>query len=117
MPVADADDLTNEEIAQMLFALYLEKHLTLPSHHFCKLETYRIEKTTVEHDIDHLAREQAVDFVNWIVYSVQIREVPSSWVAGNGEFANDGWIINKVLIVGVTKVDDEYVLKLIGTGP
>jgi hypothetical protein len=64
-----------------------------------------------------VAKEQGVDFVNWIIYSVQIREVPSSWVAANGEFANDGWIINKILIVGVTKVNDEYVLKLIGTGP
>lgn len=61
--------------------------------------------------------EQGVDFVKWILYSVQINEVPSSWVAGNGDIAPNGWIVHKALIIGVTKVNEEYVLKLIGTGP
>lgn len=117
VPMSDTENLTHEEIAQRLFALYLEKNLTLPLHHFCKLEDDRIERTTIDHNIDLLAQEQGVSFVNWVIYSVQIREVPSSWIAGNGEFANEGWIVNKVLIVGVTKVNDEYVLKLIGTNP
>jgi hypothetical protein len=117
IPVAGTENLLHEEIAQKLFALYLEKHITLEPHHVCKLESYRIEKTTADKKIDFLAKEQDVGFVNRVVFSVQILEVPSSWVTGNGEFAPDGWIVHKALIIGVTKVGDQYILKLIGTGP
>jgi hypothetical protein len=117
IPVVGTENLTNEEIAGKLFSLYLEKHISLNHHHFCKLENYRIEKIISDKRINFLSKEQEVDFVNWVVYSVQIKKVPSSWVAGNGEFAPRGWIVQKIVIIGVSKLSDEYVLKLIGTGP
>lgn len=117
IPTIPAEDIPNEEIIQRLFQAYLGYYTSPELGGGCRLESYRIEKTQIDDRITFLAKEQNVDFVGTVLFSVQIKEVPSDWVAGNGALASGGWIIHKFLIVGVSRADDKYVLKLIGTGP
>ena len=81
------------------------------------MEDFTVETVQEDKRMNFLANEQKVDYISTVQYSVQIPEVPSNWVAGNGELAPNGWIIHKFLIIGITKTNDQYVLKLIGTGP
>ena len=117
IPVTQAEGLSQEETIKQLFEIYLDHYKASELGVRCRLEDYKIENILLDKRIALLANEQNLDYVGSVQYSVQIKELPSWWVAGNGELANDGWIVNKGLIVGVTKVGDEYALKLIGTGP
>jgi hypothetical protein len=117
VPVTQAEGVSQEEMIKQLFEMYLDHYKAPEIGGRCRLEDYKIENVLLDKRIAFLANEQNLDYVGSVQYSVQIKEVPSRWVAGNGELANDGWIVNKGLIIGVTKVDDEYVLKILGTGP
>jgi hypothetical protein len=117
LPIKELQGLSNEEIITHLFENYLS-HYKIPDRGaMCRLIDFDIVSVTHEVNLDFLAKEQNVDFVDGVVYSVQMPVLPSDWVAGNGEFGENGWIIHKFMISGAVKVDDEYVLKLIGTGP
>jgi hypothetical protein len=116
-PTIPVEDISNEQIIQRLFEAYMDHYTSPELGGGCRLESYQIEKVQLDDRIAFLANEQNVDFVGTILFSVQLKEVPSNWVAGNGALASDGWIIHKFLIVGVSRVNDMYGLKLIGTGP
>lgn len=117
VPVTQAEGVSQEETIKQLFEVYLDHYKASEMGERCRLEDYKIENVLLDKRIAFLANEQNLNYVGSVQYSVQIKEVPSWWVAGNGELANDGWIVNKGLIVGVIKVGDEYVLKILGTGP
>lgn len=116
-PTIPVEASSNEDVIRQLFEAYLNHYTSPRLGGGCRLEDYRIENVQQDDRISFLAHEQNVDFVGTVLFSVRIKEVPSGWVAGNGALASEGWIIHKFLIVGVSKVNDEYVLKLIGTGP
>ena len=115
LPVREAANLSQLEISRRLFEIYLGHYKSPGLGGLCRLEDFKVED--VQDRFANLAAEQHVDFVNSVEYSLQVKEAPTQWAAGNGELAADGWIVHKALIIGVTKVNDEYVLKLIGTGP
>ena len=115
LPVHEAENLSQLEISRRLFEIYLGHFQSPELGGLCRLEDFKVEN--VEARFANLAAEQHVDFVNTVAYSLQVKEAPTQWAAGNGELAANGWIVHKALIIGVTKVNDEYVLKLIGTGP
>jgi len=54
----------------------------------------------------------------WFVdYSVLPKDGHTmEWIAGNGEFGEDGWIVHKSLFVHVVKTDGVVHLRIIGTG-
>lgn len=115
LPVKDAENLSQLEISRKLFEIYLGHYKVHGLGSLCRLEDFKVEN--VEDRFANLAAEQNVDFVNTVEYSLRVKEAPTNWAAGNGELAGNGWINHKFLIIGVTKVNDEYVLKLLGTGP
>jgi hypothetical protein len=117
LPVREAENLSPLEISRILFEIYLGHYHSPGLGGLCRLEDFKVENVTNDKRLDFLTNEQNVDFVNTVEYSLQVKEAPTQWAAGNGELAADGWIVHKALIIGVTKVNDEYVLKLIGTGP
>lgn len=55
-------------------------------------------------------------FSFWVDYSVKPLVENSNWVAGNGEI-KDRWIVNKNAFVNIEKVNNEYKIISIGTGP
>jgi hypothetical protein len=117
LPVKGTEGWSEEEIGRKLFEIYLE-HFKSPSlGGRCRLESFIIEETKFDQMVAFLTKDQKMDFTVTVLYSVQIQEVPSDWVAGNGESALDGWIMHKFLIIGVIKDNEQYVLHLIGTGP
>ena len=71
---------------------------------------------------DYEVSSAVLDSTNtWIVgYSVLPMEVPdqgdSHWIAGNGEYGENGWIIGKSFYVYVVKTDGVVDLRVIGTG-
>jgi hypothetical protein len=117
LPVKGTEKSSQVDIAQKLFEIYLAHYKSPELGGQCRLEDFKLETVKGDSRIDFLAKEQKVEFVSRVIYSIQIKEVPSDWVAGNGELAANGWILHKGLIIGVIKVNDQYVLKLIGTGP
>lgn len=117
LPIQGTEKFSQVEISQKLFEIYLGHYKSPHLGGECRLEDFKVENVKGDNRISFLAQEQKVDFVNTIEYSVQVKEAPTGWLAGNGEMAPDGWIVHKFLIIGVTKVNDQYVLKLIGTGP
>jgi hypothetical protein len=117
LSVKGTENLSQLEISQKLFETYLGHYRSPTLGGLCRLEDFKLEDVRQDKRLDFLAKEQHVDYINTVQYSVQMKEAPTDWAAGNGELAAEGWINHKFLIIGVTKVNDEYVLKLIGTGP
>jgi hypothetical protein len=115
LPVKGTENLSQLEISKKLFEIYLGHYKSPELGGLCRLEDFKVEN--VENRFANLAAEQHVGFVTTVEYSLQVKEAPTDWAAGNGELAPNGWINHKFLIIGVTRVNDEYVLKLIGTGP
>jgi len=117
LSMQEAEHLSKEKLAKRLFEVYLAHYKSPGLGSQCRLEDFVVEGTQLNKSLDSLANEQNVGYVGSVQYSVRISQVPSDWVAGNGDLEKDGWIRNKGLIIGVTKINDQYVLKLIGTGP
>lgn len=117
IPVQGTEAWTEEQIGSRLFELYLAHYKNPALGGLCQLEEYVIEELKFDQMIAFLTRDQNMDLTLTVQYSVQIKEAPSNWVAGNGELAADGWIVHKFLIIGVIRDDGQYVLHPIGTGP
>ena len=56
------------------------------------------------------------NWVAWATYSVQA-ESQDNWIAGNGVLGDDGWILDKTMLVGVLEGAESYTLLIHGTGP
>jgi hypothetical protein len=117
LPIKGTENLSHREISRRLFEIYLGHYKSPEFGGLCRLEDFKMEDVREDKRLDFLAQEQKVDFVNTVEYSVQVKETPTGWVAGNGVLGPNGWVNHKFLIIGLTKVNDQYVLKLIGTGP
>src|SRR5689334_14256225 len=91
LPVKEAENLSQLDIAHKLFEIYLAHYRSPELGGQCRLEDFKVEDVKGDSRIDFLAKEQKVDFVSRVLYSVQIKETPSDWVAGNGELATEGW--------------------------
>ena len=82
-------------------------------------EVYLADKDTLK---DFTVNSAILDSTNtWIVnYSVLPNDVSeegsSSWIAGNGEYGENGWIVDKSFYVYVIKTDGIVELRIIGTG-
>ena len=51
-----------------------------------------------------------------IIYSVKPVDIKkSTWLSGNGEIKEDGWIVNKYSFVDVQKTDNTYTIVNMGT--
>ena len=117
LSITGTERISQEDLIKRLFEKSLAHYKSPEMGGGCRLEEYIIENTSLDERLVFLAKEQKVDYVGTVQYSVRIKEVPSGWAAGNGEIAPDGWILHKFLIVGVSTVDNLYILKPIGTGP
>jgi len=117
VPIKNAKELSKEKIIKDLFEMYLN-HFKSPSlGGRCRLEEFKIENIKMDQIVAFTVKNQWVETAAWVDYSIKIDEVPSNWVAGNGDLASDGWIIHKSLIIGFIESDEQYVLILVGTGP
>lgn len=104
------NDSVNEQkvnVARNLFDSYMkgkssEKRKTLTE--------YRINKITFVKDIDDL--NYTVD----VCYDVKMAEGNNYWAAGNGEFGDDGWVVNKSSFLDIEKRGEGYYIKNIYTG-
>ena len=87
------------------------------------MEAFAAIYLTDAEDLQDFTVESAVlDSPNtWIVgYSVLPKDIPdegdSLWIAGNGEYGENGWIVGKAFYVYVVKTDGVVDLRIIGTG-
>ncbi len=112
----EANDLDEVQISGTLFSQYLELFLdpTLPDS--CHLTSFAISEISIDPDLGDFIKEQEVDWVAWAVYSVLPVNI-DYWIAGNGVLGDEGWMINKTMLVGILEQDGCYVLKVFGTGP
>jgi len=107
-----------KEIASYLFDQWLNHSKASEAPLRYRLEDYQIREVELPENLEALAKEQSVDFVAAVTFSVKPTQVPYSyWVAGNGTVTEEGWIKNKFLLVGVVEKDVIYKLSVIGTGP
>ena len=116
IPIKGTKGWSEEKITQALFEVYLDHFMSPELGGICRLENFRIENVLLEMFQAFKAKEYNVDFIRAVEYSVQVKESPANWVAANGELAENGWVIRKLIFVGVTKAGDQYILHLLGTG-
>jgi hypothetical protein len=118
VPITSVNQYTQEEITSILFTQWLNHFETEDADSRSRLDEYELLKVEIPKNLAFLAQEKAVDFVATVVYSVKPSVyMYSDWVAGNGTSADNIWIGNKFLIVGVDKKNELYSLLIIGTGP
>lgn len=118
LPLKTAEILSSEEIALALFCQYLENYKSPQADISQRLNDYQVYNAPLDERLQNLRQEFFVDFIAWVSFSVlPTRIMYSGWAAGNGDISNDGWIRNKLLIIGIFKHDEVYEMKIIGTGP
>lgn len=110
----EAGKLTDKEIAEKLFSMYLEHYKNPSRSDGVRLNAYKnISVREVDKVSDDLIPFKPIYHVS---YSVQTCSKQSNWCAGNGEISDDNWIIGKSLFVRLAKEKELYRLVLIGTG-
>jgi hypothetical protein len=118
LPIKTAEKLSDEELSGALFCQYLEKHKHSQVEIAQQLTDYQVHQISADESLQELRQENQVDYLTWVSFSVlPAQEFSSWWVAGNGEVSNDGWIRHKSLIIGIFEDNENYILKIIGTGP
>jgi len=105
-------ELSQREIAETLVTVWLRSHTderVVPDE---RLTDFRIEKIEV---IDEGQTE--TEFMFHVFFSVKPLIVYlTDWAAGNGEWGEYGWIVDKSLYARVRKTNSRYSLRLMGTG-
>jgi hypothetical protein len=112
----NAAGMTQVEIAGALFGQYLEQYQISILPASCKLISYEVEDVSIDPALEYFREEQGVDMMAWVTYSVQA-VAPGFWTAGNGVSCDDRWILDKSMILGLTRVGDVFKLTIHGTGP
>ena len=97
---AKSEPLTEAEVSEAFAEFYLSDDT---------LQDYKINSAEL-YDLEFLRNVWRVDF------SVLPKEGHNGWMAGNGGLGENGWIVNKMLFVYVTKTDGVVDLWIIGTG-
>lgn len=114
----DLSEMEKIEIGRYLFDKYINENTTdwqmvksqnLNREPVTCLTDYRIG------DIDFV-KEDDDKFTVDISYDIQYTDESSFWIAGNGELADDNWVINKCNFVDIQKDGDKYVIVNIYTG-
>ena len=108
--------MTQAEIAGFLFRQYLNAYRVAYVPASCRLIDYQVEGVTADAALADFAREMGVDSMFWVTYSVQAPH-QAFWAVPNGIIGEDGWINEKMMIVGLSKVGDVYKLTIHGSGP
>lgn len=116
MPVSKTLDQTNEEIAAQLYSQYLEGYQSAALPDFCRLNAFDVKGVKVDPTLVPFKEEMGVDFMAWVRYSVQ-PVAYGLWMAGNGISGEDGWVLDKWMIVGLTRAGEVIKLTIHGTGP
>jgi len=118
LAIKSAENLSDEDLSGALFCQYLEKHKHSQVDIAQQLTDYQVHQISADESLQELLLENQVEYLSWVSFSVlPAQEFSSWWVAGNGEVSNDGWIRHKSLIIGIFKNNENYILKIIGTGP
>jgi hypothetical protein len=113
---SDGSEMDRTAITGALFSRYLEQFLEPEMPASYHLTSFAISEVSIDSTLKDFAQEQHVDWAGWVTYSVQAENL-DCWIAGNGVLGEAGWVLDKVMIVGVTKVGDVYKLTVHGTGP
>ncbi|WP_294373564.1 hypothetical protein [uncultured Clostridium sp.] len=66
-------------------------------------------------DVDFV-KEEKDKFTLDISYDIQYTDESNFWVAGNGELADDNWVVNKCSFVDIEQVGDKYFIVNVYTG-
>jgi hypothetical protein len=116
IPKQDASGMEQSVITGALFSQYLEYFLEPAVPESCHLTSFAISGVNIDSNLDSFALEQQVDWVAWVTYSVQTVN-HDYWIVGNGIQGEDGWVIEKTMLVGVTDDGENFQLTTHGTGP
>jgi hypothetical protein len=112
----DVSEMDRSAIIGALFSQYLEQFLEPAIPDSYHLTSFAITEVSIDSTLEDLAQEYQVDWAGWVTYSVQAKDL-DCWIAGNGVLGDDGWILDKTMIVGVTEVGNILRLTTHGTGP
>ena len=112
----EALGMTQTEIAGFLFRRYLNAYQIAYVPASCKLIDFEVEQVSEDAALANFAREMKVDTMFWVTYSVQALH-QAFWAIPNGIIGDDGWVRQKMMIVGLTKIGDVYKLTIHGSGP
>ncbi len=116
MAATDAAGMPHEEIVRRLYQQYLDAYRIAAQPDDRRIVDYEIHSVELKPALQTTAAEHGVDQIASVRFSVQ-SVLPYTWVAGNGELAPQGWVRDKILLVGLKEEFGRYWLTLLGTGP
>jgi len=105
----EANDLSDAEIVNNLFIMYLEHY---------KAESILNDKRIIDYKDIKVREVTGLNYkaVFVVSYSVQQHFWSSYWTAGNGYVEDNGWILRKSYYVSLIKEKEQFRMKIIGTG-
>jgi len=109
LPISDAQDLTDDEIATKLMSLYLDYYKNPQAPDFCRIDGYRIEKVFYHEGMTSQLVTQKGTFMRQVNFSIKLIQIPNYWIGIPGEIDQQNWLhISMALTIYPVQTDSVY---------
>ncbi len=92
LPPADAQGLSEDEIAARLMDLWLAYFAVPQAPDFCRIDGYHIDKVYYDERTPYLPLEPKGDFMRVVQFSIKLIQVPNFWMSWAGEIDPQNWL-------------------------
>ncbi len=89
---ADAQGLSEDEIAAKLVDLWLAYFAVPAAPDYCRIDGYRIDKVYYDERTPYLPLEPKGDFMRVVQFSIKLIQVPNFWMSWAGEIDPQFWL-------------------------
>lgn len=104
-----------EEIAEKMFALWLDHFKYLSVDESVRLDDYLITEVVFPPEFQLCAQDLGIEYIARVLFSVRTIRYPApDWVAGNGTIGDDHWINDKTVNIAVFKTGDAFSFRILG---
>ena len=110
--VKNIDENRKKEVARNLFEEYINQNST----DWQTVQNKKLNRKPLPTFTDYrindvvFVKESGPKFTVDIIYDIQYTEEGKQWVAGDGNLADNNWVLKKDFLVDVIKYEDKYIL-------
>jgi hypothetical protein len=110
LSIADAQGLSEDEIAGKLVGLFLAYFNAPQAPDYCRIDGYRIDKIYYDERYAYLPLVPKGDFMRAVLFSIKLIQIPNVWMAWAGPIDEQNWF-HTGANVAVFRSDNGYTMQ------